>query len=103
MSTPEQPTHDRKRNILNMGVAIVAGQVGLVTFAIILGAVLGGLWLDNQFNTRPTYTLVLLCVSVPVSIIVMLLIVRSAVKRIKTESAKAKTALEEETDLGKDS
>jgi F0F1-type ATP synthase assembly protein I len=103
MSTPDHPTPNRNRNILNVGVAIVAGQVGLVTFAIILGAVLGGLWLDNRFNTRPTYTLVLLCASVPVSIIVMLLIVRKAVKRIKTESARAKTALEEETELGKDS
>jgi F0F1-type ATP synthase assembly protein I len=103
MSTPDHPTPNRIRNILIVGVAIVAGQVGLVTFAIILGAVLGGLWLDNRFNTRPTYTLALLCASVPVSIIVMLLIVRKAVKRIKTESARAKTALEEETDLGKDS
>jgi len=61
----------------------VAGQVGCLTLVILLLAVFLGLWLDNQYGTKPTFTIGLLLVSIPVSLLVMFAVVRAAVQRIK--------------------
>jgi hypothetical protein len=92
---------DRKRSIINLTLAVVAGQVGFLTLIIVLAAILGGLWLDSYFHTRPVITLVLLIASIPLSVIVMLAVVRSAVARIRADSGKNKTSLEEETGVGR--
>ena len=78
-----QSQENRKQNWLNLTLAGIAGQVGCVTLIIVLGAALGGLWLDSHFHTRPTFTLILLLVSVPVSVVVMLYIVRKVSAKIK--------------------
>jgi hypothetical protein len=76
-------SQDRKQYWLNLTLAGAAGQVGCVTLLIILAAVLGGLWLDSRFATRPFFTLVLLVASIPVSVVVMLYIVRIFTSKIK--------------------
>jgi hypothetical protein len=78
----------RKQYWLNLTLAGVAGQVGCVTLIIILAAVLGGLWLDNRFQTRPIFTAVLLLASIPVSLAAMLYIVRLFTSKIKAGSPK---------------
>ncbi len=70
---------------MNVTLAVVAGQVGCLTLLIVLAAVLGGLWLDQRFQTKPILTIVLLVVSIPISLLVMLGVVRSATRRIKVE------------------
>jgi hypothetical protein len=77
-----------KQYWLNLTLAGIAGQVGCVTLVIILAAVLGGLWLDNHFQTRPVFTLVLIVASIPVSLLAMLYIVRLVTSKIKTGSPK---------------
>lgn len=67
---------------LNLTLAGAAGQVGCVTLVIILAAVLGGLWLDSLFHTRPVFTLGLLLASIPISLAAMLLIVRLVTSKI---------------------
>lgn len=99
----DQPPQNRKQAVLNLTLAAVAGQVGLLTLIIVLGAVFGGLWLDNRLGTRPTFTLIFVISSIPVSLVVMFAVVRAAVKRIKasmqgTETVKQK----EETRFGQD-
>jgi MFS-type transporter involved in bile tolerance (Atg22 family) len=69
---------------LNLTLAGVAAQVGCLTLVIVLGAVLGGLWLDARFETRPVITLVLVFTSIPVSLIFMFFLARSATAKIKT-------------------
>lgn len=97
---PEKP--DQKISILNITMMILAGQVGFLTLFIVLAAVLGGLWLDNRFQTRPIITIVLLVASIPVSVVVMLGVVRSAVARIKAESQKgSRNQSEEEPGVGR--
>lgn len=92
--------NNRKQYWLNLTLAVVAGQVGCVTLLIVLGALFGGLWLDNHFQTRPTITLIMVLASVPVSLASMLLIVRSATKKIKINQSKnAENA--EGADVGK--
>jgi F0F1-type ATP synthase assembly protein I len=95
------PKQSRKQYWLNLSLAVIAGQVGCLTTAIVLVALFAGLWLDSHFHTRPTLTIVLVLGSIPISLVVMLLVVRSAIKRIKTEYPK-NTENTEEANIGKE-
>ncbi len=102
MGQGPEPQQNRKQYWLNLTLAGAAGQVGCVTLVIILIAVLGGLWLDGQFHTRPVFTLALLVASIPVSLLAMLYIVRLVTSKIKAgPPAKEKTV--EEVGIGKGS
>ena len=83
MSQRPEPQLGRKQYWLNLTLAGAAGQVGCVTLVIIIAAVLGGLWLDARFQTRPIFTLILLIASIPVSLVAMLYIVRLVTSKIK--------------------
>lgn len=74
---------DRGQYALNMTLAAVAGQVGCLTLAVIIITLLGGLWLDARFDTKPIFTVLLLVGSIPVTIIMMFWVVRKATARIK--------------------
>ncbi len=93
---------DDRQYWLNITLAGAAGQVGCVTLVIVIAAVLGGLWLDANFHTRPFFTLVLLVASIPVSLIAMLFIVRLVTSRIKAGPLHAKRT-DEEDGIGKGS
>jgi F0F1-type ATP synthase assembly protein I len=75
------------RYAINMTLAAVAGQVGCLTVVIIALALLAGLWLDNQFGTRPLFLVGLLLASVPVTLITMFWVVRQATSRIQNETS----------------
>lgn len=81
----EQRT-DRAQYAFNMTLAAVAGQVGCLTLVIIFLSLFGGLWLDNQFNTRPFFTVAFLIGSVPIVIVAMFWVVRKATSHIKPAS-----------------
>lgn len=100
MNEAEKKT--QKSKLMNLTLAVVAGQVGFVTLLIIIGAIFLGLWLDNRFQTQHLYTIITLVASVPISLLVMLFIVRAAVARIKTRADELKQTSEEETNIGKD-
>jgi F0F1-type ATP synthase assembly protein I len=55
---------------------------------IILGAILGGIWLDDHFGTKPTWTLILALISIPLSVLVMVFVVRTIIKRIQPDGDK---------------
>lgn len=78
-SDPDQ----KRRNLLQTLLIVVIGQVGCLTFAVILASVLGGLWLDNHFGTKPVFTLVLLFAGIPLSVVLMLFVSRRALERLK--------------------
>ena len=73
-----------------MTLAVLAGQVGCLTLLIVMVALFAGLWLDAQFSTKPLYTLVLILASIPVSLVVMLIVARTAISKIKAGPAPAK-------------
>ncbi len=102
MGQEPEPQQDRKQYWLNLSLAGAAGQVGCVTLVIIIAAVLGGLWLDNHFHTRPAFTLGLLVASIPVSILAMLYIVRAVTSKIKA-GPPAGQKTDEEVGIGKGS
>lgn len=80
--------HVEKQRTVNLLLAITAGQAGCITLAVVLVATFGGLWLDGYYHTKPVITIILLLVSVPVSIFLMLFVVRNAVTKIKSLSEK---------------
>lgn len=59
------------------------GQVGCLTVIVILAALAAGMWLDRQFGTRPTFTLILVLGSIPVSIYLMVRVLQSGMNRIQ--------------------
>lgn len=91
---PGKPT--RKQYWLNLTLAGLVGQVGCLTLVIILGAVLLGLYLDNQFQTRPWLTIGLVLASIPVSLVAMFFISRKMVAKIKMNAEQGKTHPQEE-------
>ncbi len=95
----EGPTPDKAQNQRALLSALlgVVGKVGFLTLAIILVAMFAGLWLDNQFQTRPWITLALILLSVPLTFALILRVVLSSQARIQDLSSKAigKTTQEE--------
>jgi len=77
----------KRRSMFQTLLIVVIGQVGCLTFAVILASVLGGLWLDDQFGTKPVFTLVLLFAGIPLSVILMLFVSRRALERLKEKFA----------------
>jgi F0F1-type ATP synthase assembly protein I len=87
---------DRARSALNLTLAGVAGSVGCLTVLIIFLALLLGLWLDNQFQTRPLFTIVFLIGSVPVTLVAMFWVVRLATAKIVPDAGRENEADQEE-------
>ncbi len=87
MSLEKEPITS-KQKLLNLTLVGIVSQVGCLTLVIILAALLLGLFLDSRFNTRPWFTIGLVIVSIPVSLVLMFIIVRTAIKKLKPETTK---------------
>jgi F0F1-type ATP synthase assembly protein I len=67
------------RNIITMAV-----QVGCLTFGIIIGSLIAGLWLDRFLDTLPLFTIIFLVGSMPVSwVFVFRLVIKTKAKIIR--------------------
>ena len=100
MSTTGQEQKPVKKSNNSWAIAILLGQVGVVTLVIILAALFGGLALDARFGTKPWITLGLLIISMPVTILLMVLIARRTAKKLKDSATQE---LSKEDVIGKDS
>jgi F0F1-type ATP synthase assembly protein I len=80
-AVPPQPN-----KVFNTTLTTVIVQVGCITPVIIIGFLFLGLWLDRVFVTSPLFTIIFIVVAMPVSILVLLAIVRTATKRLKAET-----------------
>jgi hypothetical protein len=94
---------NRRQYFLNLTLVGLIGQVGCVTLVVILLALFLGLWLDSRFSSKPAATVILLVGSIPVSVLVMLFIVRKAVSKIKPDLVKKQNTTKKEESLGEDS
>ena len=77
------------RNIVTAVLIAMVGQVGCLSLVIILLSVLGGLWLDNTLGTKPLFTLSLLLLGIPISVVLMLYVGRKTIEKIKSQSEPA--------------
>ncbi len=80
IKSPIQP-----KDIYHKVVSLV-GQIGCITIIIILAAGFLGRWLDGQFQTGRNFTLWLILLSFPVTLIIMYLIVRVTIRGIEGEN-----------------
>ena len=80
----EKPGDHRPQRTFRYTLAAVTGQVGCLTSFILIAALLGGIWLDNQFNTQPLFTVGMLVISVPITLVVMIWIVRKTTSRMQS-------------------
>lgn len=97
MSLEKEPITS-KQKLLNLTLVGIVSQVGCLTLVIILASLFLGLFLDSRFNTRPWFTIGLVIVSIPVSLVLMVFVVRTAVKKLKPENSKQ--TKQEEHNLG---
>jgi hypothetical protein len=72
----DQSAQNRRKRLFVLALAAVSGQVGCITLIIILVALSLGLWLDSLFDSRPIFTTILMIVSIPVTLLTMILVVK---------------------------
>ena len=79
---------------------LVGGEIGCVTLAIVLAAVLGGLWLDRLLGTKPVITIFLVFGSAPLSLVLTYWLAMRAVRDINplpTAGKEQNSDIEEDT------
>lgn len=79
-------TNGNPRNVINTILIVMVGQVGCLSLVVILLSVLGGLWLDNTFGTKPLFTAIFLFAGVPLSVVLMLFVARRTIAKIRSQS-----------------
>lgn len=102
--SPSSDPSDKNRNqyAFNITLAAVAGQVGCLTLVIVLVALFAGLWLDARFGTKPMLTIGLTIASIPITLVAMFWVVRTATSRLQSTANKNNPKQkEEETNSGK--
>jgi hypothetical protein len=80
MSQSSTPPGDN-RQVLNLTLLTVVGQVGCITPLIILAALFIGIWLDARLGSKPTFTILFIVGSVPVALIAMFWVVKETIDR----------------------
>ncbi len=69
--------------VFNMKVLTVGVEVGCSTLLIVLVAVIGGIWLDRVLGTKPLFTISLVLLSAPLSLVFTFLIAKRAARGIE--------------------
>ena len=78
----------------NTKVLTVGGEVGCVTLIIVLVAVFGGIWLDKILGTKPIFTVSLVLLSAPLSLVLTFWIAKRAVMDVNAQSNQQKISNE---------
>jgi F0F1-type ATP synthase assembly protein I len=74
----------------------VVVQVALVTCAVIAGALVGGVWLDQALGTRPWLTVGLLVGSIPVTTVALYYLAMSFAREQQAVGVRKRDILEED-------
>lgn len=80
MNQPEST----QKIIPSLNVVNIAAQIGCVTFGIVIGTLLLGLWLDCVFQIRGLFTILFILASVPLTWAFIFWIVNRIKKQIPT-------------------
>jgi F0F1-type ATP synthase assembly protein I len=82
----DQSAQKRRQRVFFLTLAAVSGQVGCLTLLIILVALFLGLWLDSLFDSQPIFTAILMIVSIPVTLITMIFVVKKTTSHMITRN-----------------
>jgi F0F1-type ATP synthase assembly protein I len=80
----------------------VIAQIGLLTLAVVMAAIFGGLWLDQAFSTRPIFTVILIVGSFPVSLYIIYRVALGAIGTMKTAAGQPRRTEEMRSDRDDD-
>jgi hypothetical protein len=101
MSPTSDPVEQKRaQNAFPLTLAAVVGQVGCLTLVILLGAIFCGIWLDGRFGTKPLFTIGLAVASIPVTLVVMLWVVKAATSRLQDNQKRNSELTQEDTKGG---
>jgi len=75
----------KQQDQLNKKLAPVYRNIGGLTFAVGLIALLAGLWIDRVNGTQPIFTLVFVAISVPLVLFINSRILRKAIAKTLAE------------------
>jgi hypothetical protein len=70
MSQPGRDEKYRRQYATNLAMTGLAGQVGCLTFLIVILSLVAGLWLDRVLDTRPLFTILLVLGSAPLALFI---------------------------------
>jgi F0F1-type ATP synthase assembly protein I len=70
----------------NLALAGVLSQIGCMTAAIAVAALLGGLWVDSRLNTKPVFAVLFLLLSIPVNVYVLVRVVQSTAAQFQSDT-----------------
>ncbi len=76
--------------VKNLTLASMLSQIGCITVVIVIGALLGGLWLDNLLKTKPLFTILLLVLSMPLSVYSLVRVALSTAAQFQSDYKKEK-------------
>jgi F0F1-type ATP synthase assembly protein I len=96
---PQEGT-DSKQYSLNLALTMVAGQVGCLTTVFIVVALLLGMFIDSRLGTKPTFMIIFVVGSVPITLGAMFWVVRNVTSRIKTSTQEKSENLQEDENRG---
>ncbi len=82
---------ETNQNAFKSAVTITVIGVAVITFVVIFLALFVGRWLDGALGTRPWFTLGLVIVSIPVTIVLMLRLVKTATSKLKNTQGNSST------------
>jgi hypothetical protein len=68
--------------VFNTKALTVGGEVGCLTLIIVILSVFGGIWLDRVLGTKPLFTISLVLLSAPLSLVLTYWIAKRAVRDI---------------------
>jgi MFS family permease len=72
----------RRGRLQNLGIVGITALSGFITVALVVGALVVGLWIDAQLGVRGPATICLLVASVPLSLTLMIWLTLTLVKRL---------------------
>lgn len=72
----------RPSRLRNLTIVGITALTGLVAVAVIMGALIAGLWIDAQLGQRGPATICLLVASVPISLFLMIWMALGLVKQL---------------------
>lgn len=78
--------------VRNLALASMASQAGCLSVILIFLALFAGLFLDARLNTHPIFTILLIVISIPVSLLAMIRLMLSSVAAMKLSAADASHA-----------
>lgn len=84
LSMDRKVTPDYMRNL---ALASMASQAGCLSVILIFLALFAGLFLDARLDTHPVFTIVLMVISIPVSLLAMIRLMLSSVAAMKLSAA----------------